>query len=172
MSYARQDYPRWAGPSEVFWQNLVHWRRKWPTHCSILSWRTPWTVWKDKRYDTPEDKPPRLEGFQNATVEGERAITNSSRKNKVGGPKQKQHLVVDVSGGECKIWCCKEQYCIGTWNVRSINQGKLGVIKQEMTRVSINILGIRKLKWTGMDEFNSDDHYIYFVGRDPLEEME
>ena len=66
-----------------------------------------------------------------------------------------------MSGGESKFRCYKEQYCIGTWNVRSMNQGKLNVVKQEMARVNINILGISELKWTGMGEFNSDDHYIY-----------
>ena len=65
---------------------------------------------------------------------------------------------MDVSGGESKVQCCKEQYCIGTWNVRSINQDKLGVVKQEMARVNINILGISELKRMGMGEFNSDDH--------------
>ena len=66
----------------------------------------------------------------------------------------------------------KEQYCIGTWNVRSMNQGKLEVVKQEMARVNVDILGISELKWTGMDEFNSYDHYISTVGRNPSEEME
>ena len=75
-------------------------------------------------------------------------------------PKQKQHSVVDVTGDGSKIWFCKEQYCIGTWNVRSMNQGKLEVVKQEIARVSIYILGISELKWTEMGEFNSDDHYI------------
>ena len=65
-------------------------------------------------------------------------------------PKQKQHLVVDVMADGNKVFCCKEQYCIGTWNVRSMNQGKLEVIKQEMARVNINILGISELKWTEM----------------------
>ena len=69
---------------------------------------------------------------------------------------------MDVTGDGCKIQCYKEQYCIGTWNVRSMNQGKLEVVKQEMARV--NILGFSKLKWTGMSEFNSDDHYIYDCG--------
>ena len=64
-----------------------------------------------------------------------------------------------------KVLCCKEQYCIGTWNVRSVYQGKLEVVKQEMARVNINILGINKLKWTGMGEFNSDDHCIYYFGQ-------
>ena len=61
-----------------------------------------------------------------------------------------------------------KQYCIGTWNVRSMNQGKLEVVKQEMARVNVNILGISKLKWTGMGEFNSDDHYIYYCGQESL----
>ena len=68
---------------------------------------------------------------------------------------------MDVTGDRSKIQCYKEQYCIGTWNVRSMNQGKLEVVKLEMARVNINILGISELKWTGMGEFNSYDHYIY-----------
>ena len=87
-------------------------------------------------------------------------------------PKEKQHPVVDVTGDRSKIQCCKEQYCIGTWNVRSMNQGKLEVVKQETARVNIDILGISELKWTGMGEFNSDDHDIYYCGQDPLEEMQ
>ena len=67
-----------------------------------------------------------------------------------------------------KVQCCKEQYCIGTWNVRSMNQGKLEVVKQEMARVNVGIRGIRELKWTGMGEFNSDDHYIYYCGQESL----
>ena len=70
--------------------------------------------------------------------------------------------------GLSKVRCCKEQYCIGTWNVRSMNQGKLEVVKQEMARVNVNILGISELKWTGMGEFNSDDHYIYYCGQESL----
>ena len=83
-------------------------------------------------------------------------------------PKQKQHPAVDVTGGGSKALCCKEQYCIGTWNVRSMNQGKLEVVKQEMARVNIDILGISELKWTGMCEFNSDDHYIYYCSQESL----
>ena len=74
----------------------------------------------------------------------------------------------DVSGDESKVWCCKEQYCIGTWNVRSMNQGKLEAVKQEMVRVNVDILGISELKWTGMGEFNSYDHYIYYCGQESL----
>ena len=76
-----------------------------------------------------------------------------------------------IAGDWSKVRGCKEQYCIGTWNVRSMNQGKLEVVKQEMARVNVDILGISELKWTEMGEFNSDD-YIYYVGRNPLEEME
>ena len=83
-------------------------------------------------------------------------------------PKQKQYTVVDVTGDRSKIRCCKEQYCIGTWNVRSMNQSKLEVVIQEMARVNVNILGISELKWTGMGEFNSDDHYIYYYGQEFL----
>ena len=75
---------------------------------------------------------------------------------------------MDVTSDGSKVQCCKEQYCIGTRNVRSLNQSKLKVLKQEMARVSINILGISELKWTGMGEFNSDDHYIYYCGQKSL----
>ena len=93
---------------------------------------------------------------------------NNSRKNERMESKQKQYPVVDVTGDRSKVRCCKEQYCIGTWNVRSMNQTKLEVLKQEMARVNINILGISKLKWTGMGEFNSDDLYIYCCGQESL----
>ena len=82
---------------------------------------------------------------------------------------KKQHPVVVVTGDGSEVQCCKEQYCIGgTWNVRSLNQGKLEVVKQEMVRVNINSVGITKLKWTGMGEFNLDDHYIYYCGQESL----
>ena len=96
--------------------------------------------------------------------------TNNSRKNEETEPKQKQHPVVDMTGDRSKV--CKEQYCTGTWNVRSMNQSKLEVVKQEMARVNVNILGISKLKWIGMGEFTSDDHLSTIVGKNPLEEME
>ena len=75
---------------------------------------------------------------------------------------------MDVTGDGSKVRCCKEQYFIGTWNVRSVNQGKLEVVKQEMARVNTDILGISKLKCIGMGEFNSDDHYIYYCGQESL----
>ena len=83
-------------------------------------------------------------------------------------PKQKQHAVVDGTGDGSKVQCYKEQYCIGTWNVMSMNQGKLEVVKQEMTKMNIDILGINELQWTGMGEFSSDDHYIYYCGQESL----
>ena len=75
---------------------------------------------------------------------------------------------MDVTGDGGKVLCCKEQYCIGTWNVVSMNQGKLEVVKQDMARVTIDILGISKLRWTAMGKFNSDDHYIYYRGQESL----
>ena len=79
-------------------------------------------------------------------------------------PKQQHHPVVDVTGDGSKVRCCKEQYCIGTWDVKS----KLEVVKQEKAGVNVDILGISELKWTGMGEFNSDDHYINYCGQESL----
>ena len=98
---------------------------------------------------------PRSLGAQYATGD---QLKSNSRKNEGMEPKQKEYPLVDVTGDSCKVQCCKEQYCIGTWNVRSVNQGKFEVVKQEMARVNVNILGISELKWTGKGEFNSDDH--------------
>ena len=75
---------------------------------------------------------------------------------------------MDVTGDGSKVQCYKEQYCIGTWNVSSMNQGKLEVVKQETARVNINFSGVSELKWTGMGEFNSDDHHIYYCGQESL----
>ena len=93
---------------------------------------------------------------------------NNSRKNEVMEQKHKQHSVVNGTGDGSRVWCCKDQYCIGTWNARSMNQGKLEVVKQEMAKVNIDILGISELRWAGMGEFNSDDHYIYYCGQESL----
>ena len=108
---------------------------------------------------------PRLVSAQYATGDRWR---NNARENEGMGPKQKQYPVVDVTGDRSNVQCCKEQYCIGTWNVRSMNQGKLEVVKQETARVNVDILGISELKWTGMGEFNSDDHYSYYFGKESL----
>ena len=109
---------------------------------------------------TLKNELPRSVGAQCATGDQWR---NNSRKNEETKPKQ-QHPIVDVTGDGSKVRCYKDQYCIGTWNVRSTNQGKLEVVKQELPRVNIDILGIIKLKWTGLGELNSDDHYIYYCG--------
>ena len=118
---------------------------------------------KTQKDRTLKDELPRSISAQHATGDQWRI---NSRNNEERAPKQKHHPVVDVTGDRSKVRCCKEQYCIGTWNVRSMNQGKLEVVKQEMTQVNVNILGISKLKWTGMGEFNSDDHYIYYYGQE------
>ena len=120
---------------------------------------------KRQKNRTLKDELPRWVGAQYATGDQWR---NNSRKNEGMEPNLKQHPVVDVTGDGSKVRCCKEQYCVGTWNVRSMNQGKLKVVKREMARVNIDILGISKLKWTGMAEFNSDDHYIYYYGQESL----
>ena len=114
---------------------------------------------------TLKDELPWSVGAQYATGNQWR---NNSRKNEGTEPKQKQHPLVNGTGDRSKIRCCKEQYCIGTWNVRSMNQGKLEVVKQEMARVNVDILGISELKWTGMGEFNSDNHCIYYCGQESL----
>ena len=114
---------------------------------------------KRQKVRTLKDELPRSVGTQYDTGNQWR---NNSRKNEEMEPKQKQHPVVDVTGNENKLQCCKEQYCIGTGNIRSMNQGNLEVVKQEMARVNIDILGINKTKWTRMGEFNSDDHHIYY----------
>ena len=120
---------------------------------------------KRQKDRTLEDELPRSVGAQYATGDQWR---NNSRNNEGMEPKQKQHPVVDVTGDGSKVQCCKEQYCIGIWGVRSMNQGKLEVVKQEMARVNIDILGISKLRWTGMGEFNSDDRDIYYYAQESL----
>ena len=119
----------------------------------------PMNSMKRQKDRTLKDELLRSVGAQYATGDQWR---NYSRKNEETEPKQKQHTVVDMTGDGSKVWCCKEQYCIGIWNVRSVNQGKLEVIKQEKARVNINILVISELKWTGMGKFTSEDHYSYY----------
>ena len=116
-----------------------------------------------------KEKLPRSVGAQYATGDQWR---NNSRRSEGMEPKQKQYPAVDVTGDRSKVRCCKEKYCIETWNVRSMNQGKLEVVKlpmaRVMARVNIDILGISKLRWTGIGEFNSNDHYIYYCGQESL----
>ena len=125
----------------------------------------PMNSMKKQKDRTLKDELPRSVDAQYTTGDQWR---NNSRKNEGMKPKQKQYPVVYLTGDRGKVRCCKEQYCIGTWNVTSMNQGKLEVVKQEMTRVKIDILRISELRWTGMGEFNSDDHYIYSCGQESL----
>ena len=154
-SYDVWGHSRRTGHGEV-WQNVLHWRREWQTTSVFLPWDAMNSM-KRQNNGIPREELPRSVGAQYATRDQWR---NNSRKNEEMEPKQKWYPVVDVTGDRSKVWCCKKQYCIGTWNVRSMNQGKLEVVKQEMARVNVDILGISKLKWTGMGEFNSEDHYI------------
>ena len=144
------------------------------TECGPLEiWQTTWYPCLENRLNsmkrqkdrTLKDELCRSVGTQYATGDQWRS---NSRKNEGMEPKQKQHPVVDVTGDRSKVRCCKKQYCIGTWNIRSMNQGKLEVVKQEMERVNVNILVISELRWTRMGEFNSDDHCIYSCGQESL----
>ena len=126
--------------------------------------QNPMNSMKRQKDRTLKDELPRSKGAQYATGDQWR---NNSRKNEEMEPKQKQSPVVDVTGDGSKVQCCKEQYCIGTWNVRSMNQGKLEVVKQVMPTMKVDILGISELKRTGMGEFNSDDHYLLLWARIP-----
>ena len=139
---------------------VCHSLLQWTTFCQ--TWMTVHWKWNSERCSL-KDELPRLVGAQYATRDQWR---NNSRKNEGMEPKQKQHPTMDVAGDWSKDQCCKEQYCIGTWNVRPMNRGKLEMVKQEMTRVNVNILGISELKWTGMGKFNSDDHFIYYFGQE------
>ena len=114
---------------------------------------------------TLKDELPTNIGAQYATREEWR---NNSRRNDEAEPKRKQSPGVDVSGGESQVRCCKEQYCIGTRNVRSMNQGKLDGVKQELARVNTGILGISELKWMDTGKFNLDNQYIYLLWEESL----
>ena len=154
LSHAVWGHPKRTGHGGKVWQKLVHWRREWQTTSVFLPWE------RHEQYKMQNDRILKEEltgsvGAQYATGD---QWENNSRKNEGMKPKQKQYPAVDMTGNRSKVWCYKEQYCIGTWNVRSMNQGKLEVIKDEMARVKIDVLGSRELKWTGMGEFNSDDH--------------
>ena len=121
---------------------------------------------KKQKYRTRKNELSRSGCAQYATGDQWR---NNSRKNEDTEPKQKQDPVVDLTGDRSKVQCYKEQYCIETWNVRSMNQGKLKVVKQEVAKVNIiNILGISEVKWTGMVGFNLDYQYIYYCGQESL----
>ena len=114
---------------------------------------------------TLKGKLPRLVGARYATAD---QCINYARNNKEMEPKQRQNPSVGRTGDRSKIQCCREQYCIGTWTVWSMNQGKFEVVKQEKKRVDTDFLEISKLRWTEMGEFKSDDHYIYYCGQEFL----
>ena len=138
-----------------WWRDLIecHPLEKGMTnHFSILALKTPLTVWKGKKIWHQKMSLPRLIDVLYVTGE---ELRKSSRKNEEAGSQWKGGPVVDVPGGESEVQCCKEQYCIWNWNGGSMNQGKLEVVKQEMGKVNINILGIRELKWMGVGKFNS-----------------
>ena len=149
LSHAMWGHTKRTGHGGEVWQNVVHRRREQQTTSIFLPWEPHEQYEKGKR--TRKDELPRSVA-QYTTGDQWR---NNSRKNERKEPKQKQHSLVDGTSDRSKFRCCKEQYCIGTWNVRSMNQGKLEVVKQEMARVNIDILGISELRWTGMSELNS-----------------
>ena len=120
------------------WQNVVHWRREWKTASVFLPWE-PHEQYESQNDRILKEELPRSVGAHCATGDQWR---NNSRKNEGMEPKQRQYPAVDGTGDRSVVWCCKEQCCIGTWNVRSMNQGKSEVVKQEMTRVNVNILEI------------------------------
>ena len=145
MSHAMQGHPRWTGHVREFWQNMIHWRREQPTTPVFLPQKRHVQNEKAKRYDTSKRDLPDWE-VSNMLWEKNREIA-PGRMKRLG---QSQHDV--------QLWMCLlvkvksdvEQYCVGTWTIRSMNQGKLDVVKQEMARLNINVLGIRELKWTGI----------------------
>ena len=156
------------GHGGEFWQNVVHWRREWQAASVCLPWE-PQEQYEKAKDRTPKDELPKSVGAQYAIGDKWR---NNSRKNEEMEPKQKQHPVVDVTGDGSKVLCCKELHCIVTWNVRSMNQDKLEVIKQEIVRVNIDISGISELKWTRMGELTEMTIISTTVGKSPFEEME
>ena len=138
-----------------------------PLQCSCLE--NPMNSIKRQNNRILKEELPRSVGAQYATGDQWR---NNSRKNEQTKSKQKQHPVVDVTGDISKVRYCKEQYRTGTWNVRSMNQDKLEVVKQEMARVNVDILGISELRWTEMGEFNSATIISTTEGRNTLKEKE
>ena len=142
LSHALWGHPGQAGHGGEVWQSVLPWRPEWQT-TSVFLPQEPHEQYERQSDRLLKEELPRSVGAQYATGDEWR---NNSRKNEGMEPKKQWYPVVDVTGDRSKFRSCKEQYCIGTWNVRSMNQGKLEVVKQEMARVNINILGISKLK--------------------------
>ena len=160
-----------CGATEDEWAMVERSDRMWstgegngkPLQYSCLEY--PMNSMKKQKDRILKDELPRSVGAQYATGDQWR---NNSTKNEGMEPKLKRHPVLDGTADRSKVWCCKEWYCLGTCNVRSMKQGKLEVVRQEMARVNVDILGFSELRWTGMDEFNSYDHYIYYYGQESL----
>ena len=165
----------WSWRSFLYSSSLYSSHRMWSTGegngkpLQYFCLENPMNSMKRQKDRILKEELPRSVGSQYATGDQWR---NNSRKNEGMEPKQKQYTVVDVTGDRSKIWCCKEQYCIGTWNARSMNQGKLEVVKQEMARVNIDILGISKLNGLEWVNLNQISIISTTVCRNPLEEME
>ena len=132
-------------------------------HFSILALRIPWIVWKGKKIGHWKMNFP-AQYVPNMLLE----ISGKVTPERMRGQSQIKNSTQLWTGDRSELWCCKEQYCIGSWNVRSMNRGKLEVVKQEMARVNIHILGISEPKRTEMGEFNSDGHYTYYCGQESL----
>ena len=155
------------GHGGEFWQNMVHRRRECQTTSAFFPWEPHVQYEKAKKIGQWKMNSP---GWQvpNMLLEKSEEITAGRMKRWSQSENNAQLWMSLVM----KVQCYKDRYWIGTWNVRSMNQGKLEVVKHEMSRVNINILGISLLKWTRMGKFNSDDHYIYYCVQESLEEME
>ena len=168
MSHARQGHPRLTDHSEELWENVVHWRKKWQITPVFLPGEPQEQHENAKRWHWK---------MSPLVLKVPSILMGRSRGQLLIAPERMKWLgqsrndsVMDVSDGESKVWCSEEQHYIETWNVRSMNQGKLDMVKQEIARVNIDLLGISEQKWTGMSEFNSDDHCIYYCGgKNPLE---
>ena len=149
------------GHGGEFWQNVLHWRREWQS-TSVFCLENLMNSMRRQNDRILKDELPVSVGAQYATgdsgeITPERMKRWSQSKNNT---QLWMWLVIEARSDAVKS--------IGTWNVRSMNQGKLEVVKQEMARVNVDILGISKLKWTGMGKFNSDDCYIYYCGQESL----
>ena len=159
-----QGHPRQTRHREEFGQNVVCWRRGWQTTAVFLL-QEPHDYeqyGKAKRHNTRRWAPLPSPGQKVSNMLLGKSLGQlpiaPERMRWLGTSLWKQCSVADVSAGESKIWRCKEQYCIGIWNVKTMNQGKLELAKQEMARANMDIFGISEIKWTGMGKFNPDDH--------------
>ena len=156
----KMDRSWWRGLTEY----CPHWRREWQTTLVFLPWE-PHEQDEKAKWEDIERGNSRSVSAQYATGDQWR---NNFRKTEGMEPNQTQYPVADVTGETSKVWCCNQQYYIGTWYVRFRNQGKVEVVKQGTARVNIDILGISELKWTELGEFNSDDHDISYCGQESL----